>query len=163
MAVHPLDNSGWGFASKCFVCEPSNDGGLQIPFFHDDEAAIVFAEYTLDDTFSGAPSYVHGGVTMAVLDEAMSWATIAVAKAFALTTTTTTEFKWPVRVGRSYRVEARIVAEEGTTIETAATISDERGRACVVATASFHAMTAEQTQEAVGTEVTGDDAGYVKG
>ena len=163
MAVHALDNSGWGFASKCFVCEPSNPGGLRIPFFHDDEADLVYAEYALEDTFSGAPSYVHGGVTLAVLDEAMAWATIAVGKAFALTVRTSTEFKWPIKIGRTYRAEARIRSREGTTIEVEGTILDERGRPCAVAQATFHAMDADQAAEAVGTEVGGDDAGYVRG
>lgn len=161
--MHALDNSGWGFASKCFVCEPSNPGGLRIPFFHDDEADVVFAEYALEDTFSGAPSYVHGGVTLAVLDEAMAWATIAVGKAFALTVRTSTEFKWPIKVGRTYRAEARITSREGLLIQTEATISDERGRPCAVASATFQAMDAGQTADAVGTEVSGDDAGFVQG
>lgn len=163
MAVHRLDNASWGFTTNCFVCEPSNEGGLRIPFFHDDEAGTVHAEYTLSETFSGAPSYVHGGVTLAVLDEAMAWATIALEKAFALTTRTTTEFKWPIRVGRTYRVEARILERDGARIEVEATVSDERGRPCAVAAASFHAMDEAQATEAMGTTLTGDDTGYVKG
>lgn len=163
VAVHALENIAWGFDSNCFVCEPKNEGGLRIPFFHDDETDVVFAEYSLDDTFSGAPSYVHGGVTLAVLDEAMAWATIAVAKAFALTAKTTTEFRRPMRVGSTYRVEARIVGQQGSTIEVAATITNRGGNPCAEAVASFHAMNAEQTTQALGTEATGDDAGYVRG
>lgn len=163
MAVHQLDNSSWGFASKCFVCEPTNDAGLRIPFFHDDEAGIVFADYTLDDRFSGAPSYVHGGVTMAVLDEAMAWATIAVAKAFALTVRTNVEFRWPLKVGRAYRVEARILDSDGAALEVEATVADERGRPCAHAVATFRSMNPDQAKDAMGTELGGDDAGYVKG
>lgn len=162
MAVHRLDNSSWGFASKCFVCEPSNDGGLRIPFFHDDETGTVFAEYTLEDTFSGAPNYVHGGVTLAVLDEAMAWATIAVAKAFALTTRTSTEFKWPIKVGRPYRVEARIASHEAHTIEVEGVVLDGQRRTCAQSAATFRAMDADQASDAIGT-VSGDDTGYVKG
>jgi len=82
---------------------------MRVPFFHDDEMGTVSAEFSLDERFSGAPSYVHGGLVLAILDEAMAWAAIAVAKAFALTRTTTTTFSRPVKVGRSYRVEARIM------------------------------------------------------
>jgi acyl-coenzyme A thioesterase PaaI-like protein len=163
VAVHQLDNASWGFASNCFVCEASNEGGMRIPFFHDDESDVVFADYVLDEKFSGAPSYVHGGVTMAVLDEAMAWATIAVAKAFALTVRTTTEFVWPIRIGRSYRVEARIGEQNAASIEVEGTIRDERGRPCATAVATFRAMNAEQAADALGTEASGDDAGYVKG
>src|SRR3954454_15176547 len=66
VARHRLHNETWGFDSNCFVCEPRNDAGLRIPFDHDDETDTVVAEFTLDDAFSGAPSYVHGGVTLAI-------------------------------------------------------------------------------------------------
>ncbi len=82
-----LHNEDWGFDSNCFVCEPRNDGGLQIPFHHDLERDLVAATFTLGDRFSGAPSYVHGGVTLAVLDEAVAWATIGEAQAMHATGT----------------------------------------------------------------------------
>lgn len=158
-----LDNASWGFESNCFVCEPSNDGGLRIPFFYDDQAGRVFADYSLDATFSGTPAYVHGGVTMAVLDEAMAWATIAAAKAFALTEQNTTVFHRAVEVGRNYRVEAAVVSRADNRIETQATVSDERGRVCVEATARFRPMNPEQAKSAIGSELSGDDAGYLRG
>lgn len=35
VTLRRLHNEDWGFDSNCFVCEPRNDGGLQIPFHHD--------------------------------------------------------------------------------------------------------------------------------
>ena len=92
MALVRLTNEGWGFTSLCFVCEDANDLGMRVPFFHDDERGVVRAEFTLTERFSGAPELAHGGALMALCDEAMSWATIAVAKSFAVTQTTTTTF-----------------------------------------------------------------------
>jgi hypothetical protein len=63
-----LHNEDWGFETNCFVCEPRNDQGLRIPFFHDTELDVVFADFELSNVFSGAPTLVHGGVTLAVLD-----------------------------------------------------------------------------------------------
>ncbi len=162
MAVLRLDNASWGFESNCFVCEPSNEGGLRIPFFYDDEAGHVFADYRLDATFSGTPAYVHGGITMAVLDEAMAWATIAAAKAFALTEQNTTVFHRAVKVGRNYRVEAGIVSQVEGRIEAQAVVSDERGRVCAEATGRFRPMNPAQAKSAIGSELTGNDAGYLR-
>ena len=162
MTVHALDNAGWGFDSNCFVCEASNPGGLRIPFFHDDGADLVFADFTLDATFSGAPSYVHGGVTMAVLDEAMAWAAIAVARSFALTIRSTTTFHRAVHVGRPYRVEARVLGRTDRTIEAAATVADGAGRPCAEAAATFRPMGADQARAAMGVEVTGRDADLLR-
>ena len=115
-----LHNEDWGFDSNCFVCEPRNEGGLQIPFFHDHGRDVVVATYSLGDRFSGAPSYVHGGVTLAVLDEAMAWATIAVGGKFAVTAETTTRFLRPVLVGKTYTVEGQLAAQTSEVIEAGA-------------------------------------------
>src|SRR5687768_3028436 len=106
MARIRLHNEDWGFDSNCFVCEPKNPSGLQLPFFHDTEREVVEAEFTLDDRFSGAPTLVHGGLSLAILDEAQAWATIAIGHRFAFTVETTSRFLASVRLGHTYRVEA---------------------------------------------------------
>ncbi len=162
MTVRRLDNRSWGFESNCFVCEPRNAAGLRIPFDHDDEAGVVRAEFTLDERFSGAPTYLHGGVTLAVLDEAMAWATIAVGGKFATTTETTTRFLRPVRVGRTYAVVARLGAQADADMQTSAQVLDHKDRVCAEATATFTVLSAARAVDALGTEATGDDAGYVR-
>ena len=163
MATHPLENARWGFESNCFVCEPRNAAGLNIPFEHDDEDGVVRAAFTLDDRFSGAPTYVHGGVVLAVLDEAMSWATIAIGGVFAVTSETSTRFLRPVRVGRDHTVEARVDEVAEDRLETSASVLDGKGRACAEARATFVPLGPAQAVDAIGAEVTGEDAAYVRG
>jgi hypothetical protein len=116
VAAERLDASGFGFDSRCFVCDPTNPRGLQVPFFRDGD--LVFAEFEFPNEFSGAPTLVHGGATLALLDEAMSWATIALAGKFAYTGETSARFMWPVRVGRRYRVQAGVTAQDERRITT---------------------------------------------
>lgn len=155
-----LQNSRWGFESNCFVCEAANDAGLGIPFYADEEQVV--AEFTLDDRFSGAPSYVHGGVVLAVLDEAMAWATIALAGSWAVTKETTTRFRSPVRVGASYRVRAEVTEDDGDELRCRAEVTDGDGKVCATASASFVPLGAAQAVDAIGADVTGDDAGFVR-
>ena len=108
-----LENSRWGFESNCFVCEAANPAGLGLEFYVDTDDDAVVAEFSLDQRFSGAPSYVHGGLVLAVLDEAMTWATIALAGSFAVTKETTTRFKAPVHIDGAYRVRAEIEQDDG--------------------------------------------------
>lgn len=162
MTTLPLRNERWGFTSNCFVCEPTNDDGLRIPFEYDDEDDVVRARFTLDDAFSGAPSYLHGGIILAVLDEAMAWATIASGGKFAVTTETTTRFLHPVRVGRSYRVEARVDEPGEERMRTSAVVLDDKGRPCAEANADFAVLSAAQAVDAIGVEATGDDASFVR-
>lgn len=129
--MRPLDNAEWGFESNCFVCERSNDRGLRIPFVHDEDRDVVTADFTLDAAFSGAPRYAHGGIVLAILDEAMAWATIAIHHQFAVTRDTWARFERPVRLDAAYRVEVSVTASEGENITTSAVVSDHRGRTCV--------------------------------
>ncbi|MEY2462834.1 MAG: hypothetical protein QOH64_972 [Acidimicrobiaceae bacterium] len=162
MARHRLLNENWGFDSNCFVCERRNEGGLRIPFEHDDEAGMVVAEFTLDTTYSGAPTFVHGGLTLAILDEAQSWATIAVGGKFAVTAETTSRFLLPVRVGRAYRVEARIADQGPEKIRTTAAIIDYKERVCVESEATFVVLTDAQAVDAIGAELTDAEAPYLR-
>jgi uncharacterized protein (TIGR00369 family) len=159
----PLSNEGWGIESNCFVCEPRNASGLGIAFHHDVAGGRVVAEFSLDDRFSGAPRYVHGGVLLAILDEAMAWATIAVAGKFAVTQETTTRFEHPVLVGGSHSVRAEIVDVADRTIRTRGMIIRDDGRRCATATATFVPLDLEQAIAAAGGEIPDEVASYRTG
>ena len=159
--LRPLSNDLWGFESSCFVCEPRNVAGLQIPFFHSLERERVVATFDLDERFSGAPTYVHGGVLLAVLDEAMAWATIAVAEKFAVTKETTSRFDRPVKLHREYQVEAWIERIDGHHIETGAHIVRADGKVCVQAHATFAVLAADQANAAAGADLGEQLSGFV--
>jgi len=162
--VRALTNRQWGFESNCFVCEPSNESGLRIPFFHDEQTEQVQAAFSLGAEYSGAPSYIHGGIVLAIMDEAMAWATIALAHRFAVTAETNATFSRPLRVGRRYRVSAQIVstADDRDRILTRAEVVDDRDRLCAAAEARFTPLGPAQAADAVGAEVPGVDASYLR-
>ncbi|HVF32608.1 MAG TPA: hotdog domain-containing protein [Acidimicrobiales bacterium] len=162
MPRRPLTNARWGFTSNCFVCEPANSHGLRLPFFHDDEADAVVADFELGDEFSGAPSYVHGGVVLAVLDEAMAWAAIAIAGQWAVTRTTSTEFERPVRVDRAHQVQASIESTTEREIRAVASIVDAKGRTCATAAAAFTPLGEAQAIDAIG-GAEGLDRSFLRG
>jgi len=158
-----LTNDLWGFESNCFVCEQRNERGLQLPFHHDTELDVVVTELRLADHFSGAPSWVHGGLVMAVLDEAMAWAAIAVRHRWAVTKETQVWFDRPVLVDKSYRVEARVVEGDDSLLETeGSVVSLDTGKVSARARASMSVVTAVQAP-ALGLSVEGDGRGYVAG
>ncbi len=162
MTVIPLTNEGWGFDSLCFVCDERNSHGLRIPFFHDDEAATVFAEFNLGEGFSGPPALVHGGILMTLCDEAMGWATIAVAEVWALTATNAHRFVRPVRLGRPYRVEATITGRDDAGVHATATIvSVPTGKLSVGAEATFSPLGPAQAARVIGSEVKPEHRRYL--
>jgi len=153
VTVIAIHNEDWGFETNCFVCEPTNGHGLRIPFFHDTDADVVFAEFELSRDFSGAPSFVHGGVTLAILDEAMAWACIAIGHRWAVTTETTTRFLGSVLIGKPYRVEARVVSSTDEQMRTTGAVLDGRGRVRAEAEAVFTTLGEAQAIEAIGQDL----------
>jgi acyl-coenzyme A thioesterase PaaI-like protein len=162
MAVERLENSRWGFGTNCFVCEPSNARGMQVPFSHDTDRAVVFADFTLGFEFSGAPTYVHGGATLALIDEGMSWATIALSEKFAFTKEMSATFDWPVRVDRPYRLEVRVADEDEQRIVTEAVVLDAKKRPCVTARAEMSVLSPAEAVDAIGTELGEDEQRYLR-
>jgi len=162
VTVTPLTNAGWGFDSMCFVCEDANELGLRIPFFHDDEAGTVTAEFILDQAFSGAPRFAHGGILMAICDEAMCWATIAIAGAWAVTASNAHRFRRPVRLGELHRVEARITGRDEAGIRATALLTGaSRGRVAMEADAVFSPLGPVEASGAIGTDVPPEHRGYL--
>ncbi|MDW3849332.1 PaaI family thioesterase [Micromonospora sp. BRA006-A] len=140
MAVRRLDEHSGPLETHCFVCSPINEHGLRIPFSYDDERAEVLASFTFAQRHSGAPTYVHGGLSLAVLNEAMAWAVVAGARRFAVTVDTTARFVRPLRIGADYRVRARIATTAPDRLGTTGTIVDGTDRVCVEATAEFRVL-----------------------
>lgn len=162
MALERLDNEGWGFTTNCFVCEEKNAAGLRVPYFFDTDREVVVADFTLSTAFSGAPNWAHGGVSLAICDEAMAWATIAIAHKWDVTKSSTASFERPVVIDRAYRVEASITSLAETTIATAATIrSATSGKVCVETTAVMSIVTSVQAPK-LGVVLEGEHGKYLR-
>jgi uncharacterized protein (TIGR00369 family) len=82
---------------RCYVCGPENPGGLHIPFFADGPCGSR-ALYTARAEHSGWPGMLHGGVTFALMDEALGWA-VHFQGLHGVTARADTRFRQPVRVG----------------------------------------------------------------
>ncbi len=54
----------------CFVCGSANPHGLGLTWYAD-EQNIIYSDFTLTEAQQGPPGFVHGGVSAAILDEAM--------------------------------------------------------------------------------------------
>lgn len=160
--MRPLDPRAWGFPTRCYVCEPDNPSGLRVPFSFDEETRTVLAEFTLGSEYSGAPKYLHGGVVVALLDEAMAWAAIASGGRFAVVRETTTTFEHGVRVGQPHRIEARVDTAGTVRIEASARMVDAAGRRCARSRARLVVLSQDAARAAIGV-VEGDDARYLRG
>jgi uncharacterized protein (TIGR00369 family) len=138
---------------NCFACGPDNPVGLKIDY--QQVGDTVEAEFVFGDLHSGAPGYVHGGILMTVLDDAMAWAAIAVRGSFAVTAEFTSRFSRPVRVGATHTVVvnvSQIRADTGT-IEATGEIRRPDGKKCVSAAATYHVLTPQQVAASIDADL----------
>ncbi|MEO3828577.1 PaaI family thioesterase [Actinomadura sp. B10D3] len=97
---------------------------------------IVRGEFTLGHLYEGPPSYVHGGVSAMVLDQALGMAAAASGTP-GMTATLETRYRRPTPLGVPLRVEAKASRVEGRKVYASGAISAPDGRVTVEATAMF--------------------------
>jgi acyl-coenzyme A thioesterase PaaI-like protein len=140
----------FGIDSRCFVCDPDNEAGLRQSFYLDDDEGVVVAQFTPGYDPSGAPKYAHGGVSMAILDDAMAWAVIALRQRFGLTRRAEIDFARAVRVGVRHDVCAWVEEFDGRRLIARAELRDDAGFPCVSARAEYVVITMEEARKAIG-------------
>ena len=150
MPRNPLTNT-FDFASLCFVCDQTNEGGMKQQFYLDDELKRIVAEFTPDPAHSGAPNYTHGGASMAVLDDAMAWAIIELQQRFGITRRCEVDFIRPVMIGATHDVQAWVESFEDRALVARAELRNPDGKLCVAAKATYIVLTMEEAQNAIGT------------
>jgi acyl-coenzyme A thioesterase PaaI-like protein len=151
MARKALTNT-FPFDTCCFVCEQANPRGLRQQFFLDDGGARVIADFVPTREQSGAPNYAHGGASMAVLDDAMAWAIIAIKKRFGVTRRAEFSFDRPVRVRRQPRRRglAWVESSAGRSLVARAELRTRDGGLCIAARADYTVITFEEATKAIG-------------
>ena len=148
-----MENNAFGFPAACFVCDASNPHGLRLSFIHDDETDTVSSEFTLGSAYSGAPRFVHGGLVLAILDEAMAWAAISIAGRFAVSRTTRASFRRPVMVDVAHRVEALVEGHDQASVSARARVLNPEGKRCAEASARLAILSVDGARAAIGVEV----------
>lgn len=119
---------------KCFGCGQLNPGGLKLKFSIDGDS--VSAEFTPSAAHEGYPGYLHGGITCAVLDEAMGWAAYHLSSgALAATARLQIKFRRPIFIGEPLTVKASITRKSSRHLWTQATMKRKDGKLAAEATA----------------------------
>ncbi|TDC87944.1 PaaI family thioesterase [Actinomadura sp. 7K507] len=96
----------------------------------------VRGEFTLSPLYEGPPTYVHGGVSAMVLDQALGMAA-AVSGTPGMTATLELRYRRPTPLGVPLLIEAKFSRLEGRKIWASGSIAGPDGRVTVEATAMF--------------------------
>ena len=81
-------------------------------FHYDVKASAVEADFEFDDRLAGPTAAVPHRVILAILDQAMAWSSLGIAKRFTVAKDTTVRFDRPVRMRERHHVRAWIAAAD---------------------------------------------------
>ena len=111
----------------CYVCGPDNGQGMRLKFSVDEKDAVVRGAFNLAGRYQGPPTYAHGGIIAALVDEAMGKLS-RLEGVVALTAELAVEYLRPVPLGRKIVVEARPTHQNGRNYWRECTIRDAQGK-----------------------------------
>jgi acyl-coenzyme A thioesterase PaaI-like protein len=128
----------------CYVCGPDNPNGLQVPFSPDGPQGSR-ALYTGRAEHGGWPGILHGGVTFALMDEALGWA-VHFQGLHGVTAKAETRFREPVRVGEKVVIRAWTIEQRRRLMTARAEVrsDDDNGVLLAETDATMYLMDAEQ-------------------
>ena len=96
---------------RCVVCSPAHPLGLQLEFAVQPDGSVE-GHFGASELFEGYPGRLHGGVTAALLDGAMTHCLFAHG-CRAVTAELTVRYREPVATGRSLTVRAWLMERHG--------------------------------------------------
>ncbi len=119
---------------RCFACGPENPIGLHLQFESTEDG--VHAHATLSEQFQGWRGIAHGGIALALLDEAMAHAA-GYAGYRGVTGSMNARFRKPVPLGSPIDIEGKIKWMRRNVLEIEATVRDGEGSVLVEAEGRF--------------------------
>src|SRR5579864_9498004 len=111
---------------NCFACGPDNPVGLRLQFDRAADGDGVRAGVTLAPQYQGWRGIAHGGIVMALLDEAMAHAA-GFAGHRGVTASVSVRFRKPVPLEAPIEVRGRVTLQRRNIVGVEGWISDERG------------------------------------
>ncbi|MBI4459971.1 MAG: PaaI family thioesterase [Acidobacteria bacterium] len=119
--------------SNCYVCGPKNAHGLHVPFVRDGENASR-GIYTARAEHCGWPGLLHGGVALALMDEALAWA-LYFQGLYGVTARLEIRFREAIPVGAKLVIRAWTLQQRRRIVNARAEIRRESSRDVLVAEA----------------------------
>jgi uncharacterized protein (TIGR00369 family) len=110
---------------NCFACGPDNPIGMHVHFDRDGDGGVS-ARVTLASHYQGWRGIAHGGIVMALLDEAMAHAA-GFAGHRGVTATVDVRFRKPVPLEQPIEARGRVVWHRRNVLGVEASVLDAAG------------------------------------
>jgi uncharacterized protein (TIGR00369 family) len=128
------------WTKTCFVCGVDNPNGLKARSRVEGDRIVLTHVTRRSDL--GYRHLVHGGISMTLLDEVMTWAAILTFRQACVAAELTVRLKQPVTVGQSIRVEGWVTSGKSRITLTEGRVLDDRQTVLATATGKYIPMPA---------------------
>lgn len=128
--------------APCPVCgDPAvNPGTLAIRWWWDGESGRVTGRFLPAPAHAGYGDQLHGGILLALFDEALAWAAAAAKGSFCSTGELTTRFRRPIPIGFPIQLVAWASEARGPYVRARGQAVDEAGEVLATARGTYAAM-----------------------
>ena len=155
-SVRPLSGT-LPWTKSCFVCGALNPHGLHLRSRVEGERVLL--DYTTREADLGYRQIVHGGITITLLDEVMTWAAILCARRMCVAAEVSTRLLAAITVGHTIRAEGRVTRPSPRLIVTEGLVTDcASGAVLAKAVGKYAAMPEDQVPLCADDFVTSPEA-----
>lgn len=136
------------WTKSCFVCGEANPHGLRLRSRVEGDRVVLTC--TTREADLGYRHLVHGGISMTLLDEVMTWAAILTFERSCVAAELTVRLKQPVTVDQTLRIEGWVSEARPRLTTTEGRILDSEGRVLATATGKYVPMVSADHQLCMG-------------
>jgi uncharacterized protein (TIGR00369 family) len=119
---------------KCYVCGDSNPEGLQYRFWVENDFVVTHIKNKPEYEGHGM---IHGGVSLALLDEAMGLSATYKTNRLCVTAEITIQYLQPLAINKTYIVRAQLVSNRNILCKTYGEIIDGDRRVLIKSTGKY--------------------------
>jgi acyl-coenzyme A thioesterase PaaI-like protein len=133
---------------RCFVCGQLNPYGLKMDFRFEDNTIV--SDFRPGEEYQGFPGVIHGGITAAVLDEALNRTSMLTDQpTWTMTGRLEIRYRRYVPYGPLLRVRARLDTQRGRMVQASGklTLADDESVVFAEAQGTFMTLTSEMLDE----------------
>jgi len=113
---------------RCFGCGPDNGSGLHLEFERRDDDTVA-STVTLHEDLCGWEGVAHGGIVSLLLDEVTSWCVaLCLQERCFVTRELNVRYVRPTPVGQELHLTARLVRDNGPTMDLVGDVRMPDGR-----------------------------------
>jgi len=146
--------------SGCYVCGQSNQNGLRVTFHRDGQQGSR-AVYVARLEHDGWPGVLHGGITFALMDEALAWA-LFFQGLRGVTARTQANFRRPILTGTPLIIRGWTISRKRQLINARAEVRTDDATSELMAEtdATMFLLAEDAPKQLPEEELTTSDGGY---